>query len=502
MKSAGIILIIFCFAGQAQPRWIEYEYRQSNYPEYSHFIGFSSRYFEEGEDLNKVSDEVKNLARTDLSESIFVSLTGQSTLGINTTDGMTSTSFEKSSVTKSSLEAVGLKTETHLDKGQKIAYGFSYVRKKSLAAGYYKRLSAIMKDIKSTLEKSLEIENTEIRYKELTGILQDLHEVTGMQDMLIFLGVTNDAVLMSGDWKNYRYIVKEEFEKIRSDENQSLSQLVNFLLDDMTHELGNTSASFSIRPISYKNSGIPTEFSDYFHQILGRSSSTRFKVLESSDARFKLTGSYWPSGDEVQITLNLYEYDNNEPMVLLYGGSFAIDESEVKKLGLIYEISDEGIDFKKHHEILNSSTVNGGMTAMVTTQKGSESLIFREGEILKLYVNISRPAYLRLLNVWSDGTQLSLLDNYYIDESRLNQQVPMPFEFETACPCGTEYIKLIAQSEPFEKLEVTEIDGFDYITTSVSDVLGDTRGFQKVKAPDEGFYYGESGFSVTTIKRN
>ena len=81
----------------------------------------------------------------------------------------------------------------------------------------------------------------------------------------------------------------------------------------------------------------------------------------------------------------------------------------------------------------------------------------------------------------------------------INKPLALPFDWVTACPCGTEYIKLLAQSTPFEPLNVSSKDGFDYITEDLTDVLNKTRGFQKDKQNDEGFYFGESGFSITTL---
>ena len=141
---------------------------------------------------------------------------------------------------------------------------------------------------------------------------------------------------------------------------------------------------------------------------------------------------------------------------------------------------------------------NGGMDAQVSTQKGTEALVFKEGEKLELFIEVNRPSYVRLMNVWSDDQQLLLLDNYYIDEENINKKIPLPLEWVTACPCGTEYIQLFARSEPFEYLEVETEDGFDFITEPLEETVNKSRGYNMVKKP--GSYIAESTIVVTTLE--
>ncbi len=492
-------LVLFISSFQTQPDWINYDSRKLMYPESDWFMGFSSRYYKESEDMNEVLKEVKHLSRMELSESVFVSVSSQSTLVIDSENGSTETEFEKTSMTKSSLEAFGMKSETYLDEAKKVAYGFSFVKKRTLAAGYFKQFSRVMSNLKVLMKEIESIVDNEKKYNSLAKAMQMLHDAESYEDILIFLGIRTDDVLMKNERKFYSSVIREKFEEIRTSDNQTIGQRIQYLLDDMANETKNMDFSFAVTPIAYKNTGIPSEFSDYFHQIVQGKASARFKVSESPNAQFKLTGSYWPTEDEIQITLNLHEYDDNEPMFMVFGSSLSLSKQEVLDLGLAYEIKQEGIDLKKHYDILNPTLLNGGMDAQISTQKGSSALIFHEGETMNMYVNVTRPAYLRLINIWSDGTQLSLLENYYIPEEEANQTTQLPFEFEAACPCGTEYIILMAQSEPFGDIELRNEDGFDYIQGDITELLTGIRNYQQQNLVLKDFYFTESGFSITTL---
>ncbi len=498
MSLMALVLLFLSVFTQSEPEWINYDARNLKYSQDTYFIGFSSRYYDEGEDINEVLKEVKQMSRMELSESVFLSINSVSSLKISSTNESTDTDFEKNSVTKSSLDAYGMKTETHVDEDQKVAYGFSFIKKKTLASGYYNKFYAKVSELKSMMKDIDNIVDDEKKYSQLTKGMNILRQLDNDENILIFLGVS-PSVLLPEDRKYFKSLIREKFGIIRSSQNQTLGQRIQYLLDDMATELGDIPIQFSVSPVTYKNTGITSEFSDYLYQLTNSKVSERFKVAVSFDANLRMTGSYWPTEDEIQLTLNLHEYAGDEPMFLKFGGSFSVDPEEVKKLGLEYEVKKSGVDLQKHYEILNPTTANGGMEARILTHKGSQALIFKEGESLKLFVDVSRPAYLRLVNIWSDGTQISLLENYYIRKDKTNQLIELPFDWQTTCPCGTEYIKLLAQSEPFNKMNIVTKDGMDYVHDGITEMITKTRSFQQANASTEDFYYAESGFSITTL---
>ena len=93
-----------------------------------------------------------------------------------------------------------------------------------------------------------------------------------------------------------------------------------------------------------------------------------------------------------------------------------------------------------------------------------------------------------------------LLENYYIGEDQLNQEIILPFEWNVQCPCGTEYLKLFAQKNPFDELPVEEKDGFDIVDVNLKDNFSTLRAQQLKKGKmDPEFYYGESNLIITTM---
>ncbi|MFT6867479.1 MAG: hypothetical protein ACJA08_002322 [Cyclobacteriaceae bacterium] len=490
-----ISLLSLYAEAQLQPNWVNPLLRDQNYPSKDYYIGFISLSYQKGEDLNDYPDKLKSAARTALSESIFVSINSVASSEMSNVNGESEDRYQKSTVTRSSLEATGLETQIFIDEKQRVAYGFAFVKKRLLVAHYFDLLSTEMGRIKSALERTGKIEDKEKAYKNLMGELQALTEVKGYQDMLKYLDISNKSVLMTDTWKQFYDFTLEELDKLRNNENVGLKEASFFLVDKLKEEY-KLDEPVQIGIFTYRSTGIPTEFSDYFGQIFNQSAEAGFKSVSRSmgSSGYVLSGSYWPGSDKVQIITNINYVESGEVVKLHAGGSIAIDKESVDELGLQYNLSDNKNLLAKNNDMKPAAS-SGGLMANISTQKGTEAVIFREGEKLELFVNVSRPSYLRVVNIWSDDQKFLLADNFYLNPEQTNQKVKLPLAWETSCPCGVEYIQLIAQDKPFEPLKTENIDGFSRINGPLKEMLDKNRGFKT-----SGGYYAESTIVLSTIK--
>lgn len=491
----SVYLIANLALAQLPPNWVNPMLRDQNYPPKDYYIGFVSITYQKGEDLNEYPDKLKSAARTALSESIFVSINSVSSSEMSNVNGESEDRYQKSTITRSSLEATGLETAIFIDEKNRVAYGFASVKKRQLIAHYFDLLSTEMGRIKSALERVEKIQDKALAYKNLMGELQALTEVKGYQDMLKYLDVSNKSVLMTDVWKQYYDFTLEELDKLRSNENVGLKEASFFLVDKLKEEF-KVDEPVQIGVFTYRSTGIPTEFSDYFGQIFNQSAEAGFKSVSRSmsSSGYVLSGSYWPGEDKVQIITNINYVESGEVVKLYAGGSIAIDKNSVDELGLQYNLADNKNLLAKNNDMKPAAS-SGGLMANISTQKGTEAVIFREGEQLELFVNVSRPSYLRIVNIWSDDQKFMLADNYYINSEQTNRTVKLPIAWETSCPCGVEYIQLIAQDKPFEPVQTENIDGFLRINGPLKELLEKNRGFKTANG-----YYAESTVVLSTIK--
>ena len=91
--------------------------------------------------------------------------------------------------------------------------------------------------------------------------------------------------------------------------------------------------------------------------------------------------------------------------------------------------------------------------------KGSQNLLYTEGETMKVFVRVNREAYIRLLYILADGRRTLLHDSYYIDQSKVNRVVEIPDEFECAPPFGAELLVVAARTEKFPLIQTYETTG-------------------------------------------
>ncbi|MEO9474420.1 MAG: hypothetical protein ABJG41_02765 [Cyclobacteriaceae bacterium] len=483
---------------QGQPDWVNPLLRDQKYPSKDFYVGFVSQTFQKGEDLNEYPAKLKSSARTALSESIFVSINSVATSEMSNTNGEADDRYQKSTVTRSSLEATGMETEIYIDERKRIAYGFAFVKKRKLVAHYYGQLSSEMSRIKSSLERSAKLGDKSEAYKLLMGELQALNQVKSYQDMLKYLDVSSETVLMSDTWKGYYDFTLEELDKLRNNDEIGLDEASFFLVDKLKEEFG-VDSPVQLGLITYRGTGIPTEFSEYFGQVFSQSAESSFKSVSRSmnNSGYVLSGTYWPGEDKVQIIANINEVDGGEVVRLKAGGSIAIGKESIDALGLQYNLANNKNLLEKNNAMKPAAS-SGGLMATIATQKGTEAVIFKEGELLSLHVNVSRAAYLRVINIWSDDQKFLLADNFYVSPEQTNQSIKLPLQWETSCPCGVEYIQLIAQDKPFTPMETENIDGFLRIKGPLKAVLEKNRGFKA--ASGEGQLYAESTIVLTTIK--
>jgi hypothetical protein len=496
-KNISLIFILYFplfLIGQSAPDWLNSLTREQSYPAKDFYTGFVTQTYQKGEIPEEFSDRLMSAARAALSESIYVSVKGKSSS--NPSNDSSEDRYQKSTVTSSSLEDFGMKTEGFVDKEKQIIYAFAFVKKKSLISSYYRLLSSEIERIDIALEGIKEVDDRTEAYKRYNAELTALSTAKSYQTMLKYLNVSSDVVLKTEKWKQLYDMTLDGLDKLRNNEDIGIKEASYFLVDKLKEEMGDDLGTIHMGLITYKSTDIATEFSDYFGLLFRQALEEKRGGISRSISKdgYVVSGSYWPGDKEIQIIANVNYVSGGENVSMKAGGSIAVDLEKVKRLGINYGLEEKSELLKKNDQMRPTSPV-GGLIANITTQKGTQSAIFKEGELLSLSVSVSRPAYIRVINVWSDNQKFLLADNYYITPEQANLSVKLPLSWETSCPCGVEYIQMVAQDKPFEKLETQNVNGFDSIVEPLADVLEATRAVKK-----NSEYYAESTIILTTIK--
>jgi hypothetical protein len=498
MKYTALFILLICSIasmGQTPPGWLNPLIRNSKFPPKKFYTGFASISFQKGQDISMYPDKLKSASRITLSESIFIIIQSESNSLLKNTNGTSENRYTKSTITKSSLEAIGLKSEIYIDQKERVGYGFSYVERASLVSHYSIMLSEELSSIEESLEQNGTLSDDPQAYSRLMNNLTALERLKEYQDMLRYLDVYSQEIILTDAWRALHSEIVSELSRLKNKEDIDLEEVAYFFADKVKAELTDGSDELGVQPITYKNTGISTEFSDYFDQILTQALESRFGSVAKglSNDGVVVTGTYWPGEDEIKVILNANQLVKGEIVKLQTGSSMAVKKSSFNELDINISIPIEKSILEKN-KLLQPVESEGGLLAEVSTQKGKESVIFQEGELLELFVNVSRPSYLRILNVWSDNQSYLLADNYYISPVETDQKIKIPMSWETSCPCGVEFIQVIASDKILPPLTTTKVDGFDKINGDLKQTISQSRGFKKT-----GNQYAESTIIVTTI---
>ena len=488
--------VIFTLSLFSQPSWIDPQSRNLQYNADEYMVGFSSVYVQQGDDINQSVQNCRQYARIDLSESISLSVNISSTLSINSSSNNHEEQFDFNAITSSSLETLGMVTEDYFDEANQVAYAIAYLKKRDLVKAYYKKLSKELSKVK-TIVNSDGFGSNEITYEQYMEGLYLLGQTAAYSDMLMNLDISNEQVLMLKEQSAYNVILHDKINTLKKQSSYDIDLAIRLMIDQLLLQFKPEDELF-VSPITFKNKGITTEFSSYFDDSFRKHLIAKVKI-STRPVEKRITGNYWLNGDQLQVTVNVHKYDGEDPYQLISGESLLLDRAVLDSMKINY-------DFKENNDQLDlikmsKNTVNGGVFAMVSTNKGSDGLYFKEGELLKIYIQVSRPSYIRLVNVWSNGSQLSLMENYFIDDDKVNQLIEMPFEWNASCPCGLELIKLYAQSTAFQPIDIQSKDGLDYVSGSLNQTVEKSRAVNLNEENSKDFYHGEASLLLTTLQK-
>lgn len=490
MTPLTLILLLLFGVLDSAPEWLKHSHRENNYPKNEYYQGFVSRSYTPEENRLEVENEVVSQSRIRMAESIRVYISSKSTATLSNINSESEERFEQQSITRTELDASGLETLTYFDERKKIAYAFSFIRKRKLQSSYYKQLKERMIAIRGRIDN---YRHKKPSYTVLIELLDDLDQVKSIQNTLLSTGMNNSTVLMINQWNQRKDWVNDLLDEMKETESIGLEKAVIFIRDGLVDDITSRSLTdLRINRMTYKNTGIASElsvvFGDYFEDAMAK----RFSVVaDKSD--WVVNSTYWPLNDKVKITTTIHQEDGGELVKLIASTSVKVERSIIDELGIDYQPlkSEEDVE---EYRIITQSQPEGEIIVALATQKGNQSSVFMEGETLKLMTKVSRPSYIQLINVWADGSKLLLLDNYYVDVSQVNRFIELPFEWETACPCGVEYIYVMASPDPHSIPSTTDQDGFLFIDDPLSDVVKE-RGFKRIAG--EGV--SEGSLILTTV---
>ena len=495
--------------GMAQnPSWTDPVERGALYPETQFLSGFSSEMLRKSESTDELRQKHLGFAKTQLVESISVSIKSSATLNLENLNSKSLEQFKQASMSFAEAKFTGLKTETWYDEKKKTIYAFAHVR----IAELIKACKADLAEKSALLNKKIDAANAYAASGNLEQALTSyylcfplIREIENDEAMLVAIGKES----MSGQSGNYELTVNQAIGNLRKERILSMDDVCLLMADGIRQQVAGASmeGGVQLETFTYQDTRTGSEFSSRLSACLEqkmvrqgfniKSPASRKNEASNTDTSgYVFSGTYWEEGENIKIIGNLRNIKSGRTIA-------GVEEFLPKKW-----CSDHGIKFladnfnqavTRQKQFAENEITNGGLMAELWTNRGKENPMFARGDTMRIYIKVSQPCYIRLIYYFSDGTKTLLLDSRYIGEDKTDQAILLPDLFVCDAPFGSETIQMVAQSGPFKPLMVKTENGYQVIVDDVGSILANVRGMKSVGKIS---FIAEKRLEITTLPEN
>jgi hypothetical protein len=248
-------------------------------------------------------------------------------------------------------------------------------------------------------------------------------------------------------------------------------------LDKLSANAWQPSLLTAFGTFTYADSSLPSPFSRYLEDDLkaALTQSARLRlfnkaVASAMDPAFReaygdffksnsvdalLSGRYYVEGGTIRARLELTGLSDG---VLIGTLDLRLPRSAVPP-GIAVDPTAEASATASSIGRLAPDSGRGALAVSVSTERGTGA-VYREGEKMVVLVTVNRPAWLKVYHVDASGIVRLIWPNAFTPGSRVDPGtvVSIPgandaFSFDMTPPFGTEFIKVIASTQPFQAEE-------------------------------------------------
>lgn len=251
-----------------------------------------------------------------------------------------------------------------------------------------------------------------------------------------------------------------------------------------------------VAPLLYQGRDISSplgrELALALESAIGRANTT---PTGTQDGLVVVRGTYREGEGHFQIRVGAKQAET--------GALLASAEIALAKSGVPSNIETRPANYERFardaDKLAGGDVVSGDLRVELRTDKGHQGIVYDEGEDLSIYVRVNQPAWIRLIYVLTSGDHVPITQEWFIDESKVNQLVQYPGTFEIVAPFGVEMIHAMASTDRPPKLATTRtiIDGEAYeVVLNGADQVVRTRGLARKRKQQ----VAEQTLQLTTMR--
>lgn len=496
---ACFLLLPTLWLARAQtPDWVEGQGRSSRYPEKTFLTGYG---MVAGKDFpDRAGESAIANARKNLIEKVRITI--QSVTSSKSEEaGDTYSSFYSSAVQSTSgLEIQGLESATFADNG--LVHALVYVKRAALEELYGQRVASLKQEIDGkvstaqSLDRSGRTTQALDEYVSCYPLVRQLEESQSILAAVRMSNPLNELQQYASTNEITIAVIREAILKLVQRPLKSPEDLAWFLVYQLKEQRGTESIPVLVTPCVYQDTRLGSPFSRYFKPVVEQKLGelTRWSVLQEGQPAYILSGSYWEQPARVKFILTLRSVNDGR---VIASAEATVDNKVLLSSGRSLKPANYKAALADQKVFARDEITGGGLTLEAWTNKQPQGNLFTEGEKMKVLVRVNMPCFLRFIYHMADGKRVLLLNEYYMDESKVNLAYEVPQEFECTAPFGAEVLQLFARTDRFEKVKTRRVEGFDYLQEDLNSVVAGTRG---MKAAKPRTMQSEQRIVITTMK--
>ncbi len=273
------------------------------------------------------------------------------------------------------------------------------------------------------------------------------------------------------------------------EDEQSLSTIIQKIGQQIANKMPSTVKKINLKRFSLSDCGIFDTFAREVNVSLASEIKFNIKnalvgsyLLENNEEVYQIEGDYRIDGEYLSFNVKMVDPSGKEI------GSFSNKTLPLRwftanKTSFIPAEFEPTMADKK---VIEQNMVSDklGLAIEVTTNKGKDNLMFKQGDLVEVFIKVNKPCDVRILYRQADGL-LTLLGEVKIDKNQTNRSISLG---SSPCipPFGRESLIVYASNERFGTLNIekrkvqnssqTESYEIDVITNSLEEACKITSG--------------------------
>lgn len=442
----------------------------------------------------------KDRAMADLANQIQAQVKSEVINEISETNNSLSEYTSSKVKVISEMKIEGVRYE--MDKNNEVISAKAILNKLETADLYFEKT----KQLSEALQAKIARINSLMQSSEKETALRELFEASRLfneieQNVMIYM------ILGGREQENIRPALTrsdldDKIFQLTEKDFKSFDDAINGLCFQISKQV-KAGQKITVYPFDYQDTSFGSELSEYIRQqiVYNLTKFVQFQEgkIEAGQTKKEgsyIAGNYWLRGEQIEILSTMY--DENGKTFGSARVKFA--KSFLEQLGVAYKPQNFVDALSEDKYFAKDEVIYGDLNVEFWTNKGNKNLIFKQGETMKLFVRVNTPSYVRFIYHLANGMRTPLIDNYYIDQSKVNKTVELPEEFECAAPFGVEKLQIFASTANHAQLNTKQItiegEPYQVLADDLPVFLANTRGMIKKKTEAKN---AERVLTVTTV---